>query len=64
MEIVISHADTLDGVAGILSSVSEQAGPARALYASLGFSVWGAEPEGLFVQGVSVPLQHIILPLP
>ncbi|WP_404923912.1 GNAT family N-acetyltransferase [Nisaea nitritireducens] len=64
MEIVIAHAGTLDGVTDIHLSVSEQAGPARSLYDSLGFSVWGVEPEGLIVQGVSVPMQHMILPLP
>ncbi|WP_416366154.1 GNAT family N-acetyltransferase [Nisaea sp.] len=64
MEIVISHAGTLEGVTHIYLSVSEQAGPARALYGSLGFSVWGVEPGGLIVQGVSVPIQHMVLPLP
>lgn len=63
MEIVIAHAGTLDGVTDIHLSVSEQAGPARALYDSLGFSVWGVEPRGLIVQGVSAPLQHMILSL-
>ncbi|CAN0360778.1 unnamed protein product, partial [Discosporangium mesarthrocarpum] len=39
MEIATAHAGTLDGVTDIHLSVSEQAGPARALYGSLGFSV-------------------------
>tara|TARA_E500000305_G_C3919826_1_gene187549 strand:- start:83 stop:607 length:525 start_codon:yes stop_codon:yes gene_type:complete len=64
MEIATAHAGTLDGVTDIHLSVSEQAGPACALYDSLGFSVWGVEPGGLVVQGVSTPLQHMILPLP
>ncbi len=63
METLITHARTLDGVTDIHLSVAERAEPARALYDSLGFSVWGVEPGGLFVQGVSVPLQHMVLPV-
>ena len=63
MEALIVHAKAIEGVKDIHLSVSEKAGPARALYANLGFVVWGTEPGGIVFQGSGVSLQHMILPL-
>ncbi|MEQ8333231.1 GNAT family N-acetyltransferase [Nisaea sp.] len=63
MTAVIAHARMIEGVTGIHLSVSEQAGPARTLYGSLGFAIWGTEPDGLVFQGTSVSLHHMLLQL-
>jgi len=59
----ISHARGLSGATRLGLSVAATAEPALALYQSLGFEVWGTEPEAVCHQGRSVAEHHLSLPL-
>ena len=48
---LLAFARGLDGVISVYLSVSETAAAAQALYASLGFQVWGCEPRSLQYEG-------------
>ncbi len=51
------------GVEVVQISVSERAAEARALYESLGFTIWGVEPDALRIGGVSLAERHMLLRL-
>jgi ribosomal protein S18 acetylase RimI-like enzyme len=52
------------GVAQVQLGVAVKAEAARRLYDSLGFEVWGNEPDAIRHRGQSVAEQHMILFLP
>ncbi len=64
---VVSHAvataRTWPELETIHLSVSENAPNAQKLYESLGFKVWGNEPNALHVNGISYAELHMHLPL-
>jgi ribosomal protein S18 acetylase RimI-like enzyme len=52
-----------EGVLQIVLSVNAENVKARALYASLGFTVFGREPRALQVDGLFYDEEHMVLPL-
>lgn len=63
MEAAIAHAAGLSGVRQVQLSVSETAPGAQRLYESLGFVVWGVEPDALRVGGAGHDEVHLALRL-
>jgi RimJ/RimL family protein N-acetyltransferase len=63
LQAAIDHARTLPGVRYIHLSVSAQAIAARQLYDSMGFTIWGTEPDALLYDKRSVSEHHMVLPL-
>ena len=59
----IEHARELPGITQVTLSVSETAEAARRLYESLGFRVWGTEPQALQHAGRTVSEHHMVLML-
>jgi ribosomal protein S18 acetylase RimI-like enzyme len=59
----IDHARSLGGVSWIHLTVSSTAEAAHRLYESLGFRVWGVEPDALRSAGRSVVDHHMVLRL-
>jgi len=59
----IEHARSLSGVSWVHLTVSSAAEEARMLYESLGFRVWGSEPDALRHDGRCVVDHHMALPL-
>lgn len=57
----IDYASGLDGLSRLALSVSTSAPGAQRLYESLGFVVWGTEPDALRVDGVSHGERHMLL---
>ncbi len=54
LEKLLACAATLEGVDHVALSVTEHQAAARRLYESLGFVVWGHEPDSLRVEGQSI----------
>jgi RimJ/RimL family protein N-acetyltransferase len=63
VQAVIAHARTLPGIDAVHLSVSGEAAAARYLYESMGFSIWGTEPDALRAGGRSTDEQHMRLQL-
>ncbi|MCH8509749.1 MAG: GNAT family N-acetyltransferase [Phycisphaerales bacterium] len=63
MNACIAHARTWPGVERIALSVSDRSPNARALYESLGFITWGAEPDCLRINNESAAEHHMSLRL-
>ena len=61
MNATIEMARSWEGIRKVWLSVSDDAPPARALYESLGFVVWGTEPISLVVDGVDHAEIHMAL---
>ncbi len=53
LRAAIEHARTLPGVLQLTLSVSEGTPAAQRLYESVGFRVWGTEPDALRFEGVA-----------
>ncbi len=63
MHAAIAHAQTMRGVRQVQLSVTANNTAAATLYASLGFTVYGHEPEALFVNGQLYDEALMALPL-
>jgi ribosomal protein S18 acetylase RimI-like enzyme len=63
VEAAIRFARDQDGVRLLHLTVTERATAAAALYAKLGFVVWGVEPGGLCIDDVEVAERHMVLRL-
>ncbi|WP_193188478.1 GNAT family N-acetyltransferase [Nisaea sediminum] len=63
LEAAIGHAGGMDGVTDIHLGVSDLAPAARALYESVGFVTWGVEPRALRIQGSTVSIRQMVLPV-
>ncbi|WP_409558487.1 N-acetyltransferase family protein [Achromobacter sp.] len=63
MHAAIAHAQTMRGVRQVQLSVTANNTAAVTLYASLGFTVYGHEPEALFVNGQLYDEALMALPL-
>jgi len=61
LQAAIEHARTLPGVLQLTLSVSEGTPAARGLYESLGFRVWGTEPDALRHEGVAYAEHYMTL---
>lgn len=59
MEVVLEHAAGLEGLRVVQLSVSESTPGAERLYASLGFEVWGTEPDATVVDGELLAERHM-----
>ncbi len=57
----IRHASGMDGLVRLALSVSTSAPGAQRLYESLGFVVWGTEPDALRIDGMSYDERHMLL---
>ena len=64
LDAVIDHARGLDGVTMLGLTVSETAAPARRLYESAGFDIWGLEPQAMRIAGQTTREYHMGLSLP
>ena len=64
LDAVIDHARSLDGVTMVGLTVSETAAPARRLYESAGFDIWGLEPQAIRIDGQTTREYHMGLSLP
>ena len=63
MQAAIAHARTMRGIRQVQLSVTANNAPAAALYRSLGFAVYGHEPEALCVNGRLYDEALMALPL-
>ncbi|MFI4860911.1 MAG: GNAT family N-acetyltransferase [Phycisphaerales bacterium JB063] len=63
MQDAIAFAQSAPGVATLQLSVSTSAPGAQQLYESLGFTVWGTEPDALRIDGRSYDERHLSLAL-
>ncbi|QVQ26212.1 GNAT family N-acetyltransferase [Achromobacter deleyi] len=63
MQAAIAHAQTMRGIRQVQLSVTANNAAAAALYASLGFAVYGHEPEALCVNGKLYDEALMALPL-
>lgn len=63
MQAAIAHAQTMRGIRQVQLSVTANNAAAAALYASLGFAVYGHEPEALCVNGELFDEALMALPL-
>lgn len=63
MEDLIARARTLEGVTQLHVGVMTTQAAAKALYESLGFVVWGLEPNAVCVNGVFADSEHRVLML-
>jgi RimJ/RimL family protein N-acetyltransferase len=63
VEACVDHARTWTSVESVALSVSAESTAARALYESLGFVIWGTEPDSLRVDGLEVGQHHMVLKL-
>lgn len=59
----LDHARTLEGVNLVHLGVSEKTPEARALYESMGFQVWGVEPDCIRIDGRPAREFHMLLSL-
>ena len=59
----IDHAHAWPAVEWVTLSVSAEGQAARSLYESLGFVVWGTEPDALRIEGVAIAQHHMMLRL-
>lgn len=64
MQAAIVHARTMRGIRQVQLSVTASNTAATALYASLGFKIYGLEPEALCVNGALHDEALMALPLP
>lgn len=63
MEAAIAHARGVEGVERLELGVASSNGPAKALYASFGFTTWGTEPEFLLYKGKKDDEEYMTLKL-
>ena len=63
LEAAIAHARTLPGVARVRLAVSSAAPGARRLYESVGFRVWGVEPDAVRHDGRVAEETYMDLPV-
>ncbi|XAL98919.1 GNAT family N-acetyltransferase [Phycisphaeraceae bacterium D3-23] len=63
MAEAITFAQAAQGIAAVQLSVSASAPGAQRLYESLGFVVWGTEPDALRIDGQSFDEHHMALKL-
>lgn len=63
MEAAIAFAREQDGVRLLHLSVTDNAERAAALYAKLGFVIWGTEAAALHVNGADLSERHMVLQL-
>ena len=59
LEAVLDYASGLDGVDSVYLSVSEKTPNAKQLYESVGFVVWGLEPDRIRVNAESAREYHL-----
>lgn len=59
LKAVLDYASRLDGVDSVYLSVSEKTPNAKLLYESVGFVVWGLEPDCIRVNGESAREFHL-----
>ncbi len=59
LKAVLQYAEDLEGVESVYLSVSEKTPNAKRLYESLGFEVWGLEPDCIRVEGESAREYHL-----
>lgn len=59
LKAVLNYAGELDGVDSVYLSVSEKTPDAKRLYESVGFEVWGLEPDCVRVEGQSAREYHL-----
>jgi ribosomal protein S18 acetylase RimI-like enzyme len=64
MEEVLQRAGTLAGLEQIILTVGDHQTAAKKLYASLGFTVFGREPEALKIGDVTVDEDHMLYRVP
>jgi ribosomal protein S18 acetylase RimI-like enzyme len=63
VQAVINHAQELPGVEYIHLSVSSAAPEAKHLYESIGFSIWGTEPDALRYDDRTISEHHMVFHL-
>lgn len=63
MEDALAHIRQVKGLRFVTLSVVTTNTPAKNLYESLGFEIWGTEPEVLYVEGTYYDEHHMILRL-
>ena len=63
VEACVDHARTWTSVESVALSVSAGSTAARALYESLGFVIWGTEPDSIRIDGSAVSQHHMVLTL-
>ena len=63
LNAALHHARQLEGVSSAYLSVSEKTPDAKGLYESVGFVVWGLEPDCIRVAGESAREYHLWLSL-
>jgi ribosomal protein S18 acetylase RimI-like enzyme len=63
LEALLRTAQTLDGLEQVVLSVTEGQKAAQALYRSLGFEVWGREPDALYDHGHPLAEDYMMLKL-
>jgi GNAT superfamily N-acetyltransferase len=63
LDKLVACARTLDGLEQIMLSVTQHQAAARRLYESVGFSVWGHEPNSLHVADESLDEDYMVLRL-
>jgi RimJ/RimL family protein N-acetyltransferase len=61
LDAALSYARELEGVSSAYLSVSEKTPGAKRLYESVGFTVWGLEPDCIRVDGESAREYHLAL---
>jgi RimJ/RimL family protein N-acetyltransferase len=59
----VDHARTWPAVDCVTLGVSADGSAARSLYESLGFAIWGTEPDALRINGRAIPQHHMMLRL-
>ncbi len=63
LDQLLACARTLDGLEQIVLSVTQHQAAAKRLYQSLGFTVWGHEPNSLCVDGETLDEDYMVLRL-
>lgn len=59
----VDHARAWPTIDCVTLSVSADGSAARSLYESLGFAIWGTEPDALRINGRAIPQHHMMLRL-
>lgn len=60
LEALLAEVDSLPGLRWVRLSVTVGNDPAQRLYESLGFSIYGEEPEVLLIDGIAYAERHLV----